>query len=321
MRILILVSLVLVACRGAIKNNNEPVVEPGTETTEVAENGPKELPKDSLTTKVEEVVAIEPEIDLSKCYGTYVGFFEPDMGEEVKTIYAGDVFHWDRSNKICICIEKIDSTQVSGYSIVAGNKRKFTGKVNVEENKFLVMAKEPGDDQYDGEFSFVLYSNNIQGTWQAFKKIEINKRKYNLDKKEFKYDPEVDVEYTRYVDWTKKIKKKVDYGENEIYYEDAFAAATNNVMTINASTTLLTKKDVENLKKGDLLVIRNAIYARHGYSFKNRPLRVYFDRQEWYMPISTNIKMDFTEIEKKNIELLLRYEKNALQHYDRFGRG
>jgi hypothetical protein len=83
---------------------------------------------------------------------------------------------------------------------------------------------------------------------------------------------------------------------------------------------MLSKNDLENLKKGDLLIIRNTIYARHGFSFKNRPLRIFFDAQEWYMPVNMNIKPQLTEIEKKNIQLLLKYEKNSIEYYDSFGR-
>ena len=75
------------------------------------------------------------------------------------------------------------------------------------------------------------------------------------------------------------------------------------------------------MKRGDIYILRNTIYARHGYSFKYRPLRVFFDKQSWYIPMNTNIKDDFTEIEKQNIKLLLRYEKNAKEYYDSFGRG
>ncbi|MBK6507347.1 MAG: YARHG domain-containing protein [Ignavibacteria bacterium] len=42
---------------------------------------------------------------------------------------------------------------------------------------------------------------------------------------------------------------------------------SGDVSSINASNVLLRKSDVENLYKGDLEVIRNSIYARHGYSF------------------------------------------------------
>ena len=84
---------------------------------------------------------------------------------------------------------------------------------------------------------------------------------------------------------------------------------------------MLKKADVENLKKGDLTIIRNTIYARHGYSFKNRPLRVFFDAQPWYIPVHTDITTDFTDIEIKNIELLMSFEENAAEYYDSFGRG
>ena len=84
---------------------------------------------------------------------------------------------------------------------------------------------------------------------------------------------------------------------------------------------MLTKSDVENLKKGDIVIIRNTIYARHGYSFKNQPLRVFFDAQDWYIPVHTDVKSELTDIEKDNIKLLLRYERNAKEYYDYFGRG
>ena len=129
----------------------------------------------------------------------------------------------------------------------------------------------------------------------------------------------------QYVNWNKFTEKKerieMDKNEFEEWVSKEFASATEVIYRINASNTLLKKKDVENLKKGDLTIIRNTIYARHGYSFKNRPLRVFFDAQSWYIPVHTNIKSDFTEIEKENIKLLLRYEKNAIEYYDYFGRG
>ena len=71
----------------------------------------------------------------------------------------------------------------------------------------------------------------------------------------------------------------------------------------------------------DLEVMRNAIYARHGYSFQNREMRVFFDNYvSWYIPVSIDMTKQLTPIEKQNIELLKRYEKHAATYYDRFGR-
>lgn len=67
-------------------------------------------------------------------------------------------------------------------------------------------------------------------------------------------------------------------------------------------------------------MLRNLVFARHGYTFKNKPLRYFFDMQEWYIPVKSDVKNELTSIEKKNIALLLRYEQNATEYYDVFGR-
>jgi len=74
------------------------------------------------------------------------------------------------------------------------------------------------------------------------------------------------------------------------------------------------------MHKGDLEVIRNGIYARHGYSFQNRRNRYMFEQVDWYIPVSIDIRTELTDIEKKNIELLKRYEAYAETYYDDFGR-
>jgi len=130
----------------------------------------------------------------------------------------------------------------------------------------------------------------------------------------------------RFADWDRF--RKVNYEnlneeEKEVFgdFYLEFESATDLIFKINASNTLLTKQDVENLKRGDLYIIRNTIYARHGYSFRNRPLRVFFDREPWYIPVHNDIKKDLTDMEKENIKLLMKYEKNAKTYYDTFGRG
>ena len=47
---------------------------------------------------------------------------------------------------------------------------------------------------------------------------------------------------------------------------------------------------------------------------------MYFEQFDWYMPVFGDVKDELTEIEKKNIDLLLRYEQNAEEYYDNFGR-
>lgn len=223
------------------------------------------------------------------------------------------------SNKITIAIESLENGVVKGYSIVAGNSRPFEGTYKEEEEVLLVTAREPGDDKYDGVFTFKMNHNSktIPGTWEAYnRKLGVSKREFNLEKRVFKYDPNLEMpeEGIAGLDLYNTFRESEgDPGSAEFLTEDA--------IKFNASKTLLRKEDVENMHKGDLEVIRNAIYARHGYSFKNRRMRYLFDRNvDWYMPISTNISQQFTALERKNIDLLKRYEQHAASYYDSFGR-
>jgi hypothetical protein len=73
--------------------------------------------------------------------------------------------------------------------------------------------------------------------------------------------------------------------------------------------------------KADLEVLRNSIYARHGYSFKNPRMRTMFDQLvPWYMPVATDVTSQLTAVEKQNIALIKRYETHASKYYDSFGR-
>ncbi len=63
--------------------------------------------------------------------------------------------------------------------------------------------------------------------------------------------------------------------------------------------------------KKELRLMRNTIYAQHGYEFSSPDLKAYFDQFAWYMP-DPNLKMEdilLTEMEKEFIEKILMKEK------------
>lgn len=251
-------------------------------------------------------------------YGNWVGDFNSDVennGEDEHT------FH-----KINLVIDNITDDKVSGHTVVAGNLRPFEGIINIKnENHSEFEVKEPGDDNYDGEFKFDIQNDTLLGVWTSFnKKIRITDRSYKLAKKEFLYDSSLMLKDQGYYkdSYTKKIyKEKMDENDPESeYVEETFRAATDIIKKINASTTILNEKQLKNLKKLELEIIENTIYARHGYSFKKKVARQFFDVQDWYFPISIDVKKDLTEIEKNNIKMLQRFEKYAKDSYKSFGR-
>lgn len=311
----VLIAFLFVACKGEIKNEATKIEEEqGTQITELSEGE-----------------SLKPE---NLCLGYWVGDFEPNFTEE-DNVPDEDQYDQDygtRTNKINLSLDSILGKKVFGHSVVAGNDRPFKGELtdklemNGEIVSFTFKAKEPGDHKNDGEFQFtvLVLENKLMGTWEAFKKDKIYKRKYELTKKEFKYDPSVMLEEgSRFVNWRKSIEEKYSEGvDGETYewMEEKYAMTTDNIFKINASKKILKKSDVENMKKADLEIIRNTIYARHGYSFKNKVFRNFFDSQDWYIPVHADITKELTEMEKVNIKLLMRFEKNAAEYYDSFGR-
>ena len=69
----------------------------------------------------------------------------------------------------------------------------------------------------------------------------------------------------------------------------------------HASERLLTTSDLVGMDSWDLIVIRNEIYARHGYKFKLQKLRDYFSGQSWYNPRFDNVESKLSVIEQKNV--------------------
>jgi hypothetical protein len=312
------------SCQDSIKKESDVKEEEGTEVVEASAENSSEAgsSENTLGMRTEDHPSL----------GYWIGYFNADkeLNKDHHEMWVDDGFHWNKNNKINISIDRIWEGKVYGHSVVAGNDRPFEGSLETTEGEagtkiYKFKVKEPGDDQYDGEFEFEIAEGELQGKWTAYKNLKIKHRVYELEKKEFKYDPDVKLEQNRnYMDWGKSIQTSEEYGEGDEMEEwiyTQYSTATQKIYEINASNTLLKKEDVENLKRGDLTIIRNAIYARHGYSFKHKPLRIFFDAQSWYIPVHTNIKDHFTDIEKENIKLLMNYEKNAAEYYDSFGRG
>lgn len=212
------------------------------------------------------VAAVQAKKIYDKILGSFVGVF-------------GD-------NKITLLITRAENDSVAGRSVVGGNDRPFNGTVAVKDGAYIVTATEPGDDKYDGQFSFTIMDNNpdiVTGSWKPLKTGNTPEKNYTLQRKEFKY--------------------RIDVGQYP-----------------QASQRELKEADVENLLKEELQVMRNEIFARHGYCFKKKDMRQRFENLDWYVPDNVDVKDLITPIEKKNILLIKRYEKYAEEFGDDFGR-
>ncbi len=191
------------------------------------------------------------------------------------------------TNKITLLITKVIGDTVEGRSVVGGNDRPFSGFATLANGIYTIKAKEPGDDKYDGEFAITFDEKNtnaISGSWKPFKEgAHGGAKDFSLTRNAFKY--------------------LVDVGQYP-----------------QASKRLLKEEDVANIMKEDLEIMRNEIFARHGYCFKKKYLREQFEEKDWYIPNTVDVKNDLTEIEKKNIAMIKKYEKYAEEYGNDFGR-
>ena len=188
-------------------------------------------------------------------------------------------------NKITLLITKAGDGVVSGRTIVGGNDRPFDGTLSLTDGSYVIEGREPGDHKDDGVFRFNIPVSNpgeLKGTWKA-NDAKRPEKSYTLDRRKFEYRKDVG-----------------NFPE--------------------ASQRLLKTADVENLMGDELAMMRNEIFARHGYCFSRKEMRQRFETEDWYVPNTVDIKGFLTEIEKKNIALIKRYEKYAEEYGDEYGR-
>jgi serine/threonine-protein kinase len=76
----------------------------------------------------------------------------------------------------------------------------------------------------------------------------------------------------------------------------------------DASRRLLTPEELGRYNVSDLRLMRNEIFARHGYVFKEAALAEYFGRQPWYTPEYDDVAGFLSDIEKQNIERIRQAE-------------
>jgi hypothetical protein len=189
------------------------------------------------------------------------------------------------TNRITMLVTTVAGDSVVGRTIVGGNDRPFRGIFKQSGTLFSFNAKEPGDHKDDGEFNFTIDEKSpdkVQGSWKPFAKGRPEKE-YTLDRRKFEYN--------------------------------------SGVGTFpEASERLLKASDLENMMKEDLEFMRNEIFARHGFCFNRKAMRQRFEMEDWYVPNTVDIRGFLTDIEKKNIELIKRYEKYAEEYGDEYGR-
>lgn len=155
-----------------------------------------------------------------------------------------------------------NGTVIKGYSILNGKQTPFVGSIT---NSGKITLKEQGVGAGFGVFEFA-YGNNdaeMDGSWVSSTNT-VKPKFFSVN------------------------AQQCQYAKGEGNFPDA-------------STRLLKDEDLQRSVE-ELDYIRNEIYARHGYAFKDKAWGRTFAHEEWYMPCYSNVESHLSTIEKQNIK-------------------
>lgn len=157
------------------------------------------------------------------------------------------------------------------------------------------------------EIPFEVYRNgNLMEKGSYYSDFEKYTGEYPIsDKIEIKFDFDLDGEKTI----------TVSYENPRIHVID-WSNPHNLVLSSEGYSVSLTNEELSEdfllyLTKSQLAFLRNAIYAFHGYKFKNKTYSEIFSSnyEHWYKINPNFTEKDFNEIEKANINLIKKYEE------------
>ena len=77
----------------------------------------------------------------------------------------------------------------------------------------------------------------------------------------------------------------------------------------DASIRILTASELRGYTKEELKLMRNEIFARHGFIFKTDKMQKHFAAKQWYEPKYNDVNSMLTDIEQQNIKMIQQLEK------------
>lgn len=232
----------------------------------------------------------------------------------------GRFVEFDRNGKIIT----VEGNKAKLFRNAKGQIVKYTYEYYSEDDgEWITRTSDYTYDQY-GRIAnirlttpFDSWNNRFERDWNGDIKNWVVKSSIDPEfKKKYEYQA-----YDKYGNWTRRTIDGVTSVRRITYYSDDSSVpsipSTNNSEHQVAwgtqydwlSTRNATYDDIRNYDKGQIRVLRNSIYARHGRKFNDSKLRSYFNAQEWYVPRYDEVPQHyFNKYENYNINFLKQYE-------------
>lgn len=103
-------------------------------------------------------------------------------------------------------------------------------------------------------------------------------------------------------------KKNTDTEETEIQPDEPQTTSSSTPDYSWLSKRAATSADIAGKSSAELRIMRNYIFARHGYIFKSNDLKTYFSQFSWYKPTNKDVTSLLNPIEKKNVAFIKSHE-------------
>lgn len=94
--------------------------------------------------------------------------------------------------------------------------------------------------------------------------------------------------------------RDIDYGYDKHAEIESWAGVVSN--------RRLTESDIAGMTNDDLCLLRNLIFAVHGYRFKQERFMRFFSHYNWYSPMYSNVSPYLNKIEHYNVNFIKQHE-------------
>lgn len=101
----------------------------------------------------------------------------------------------------------------------------------------------------------------------------------------------------RMCEFRSEVQANLNAGDDIIYQGDI------QILDFNLSDF-----QVSSMNLHELMLLRNAVFAKYGYLFQNEIIFDHFEQFEWYVPGSSDVSELINETDQWNIDLILYYE-------------
>jgi hypothetical protein len=226
-------------------------------------------------------------------YGIYVYLFEVNFKPGKNIVFHSYDFPASRN---------VVADQIYRYILTTGSKwagdsiKDFTLQIDMGKNSyFYVNDIFPKNAEWTIVGTGKIGQTNTSRPYWVFKMVRILSGKLEISAKDF------------------IPTNNLDFGIAGPYSYNGNLSNKDGILESNIRTANFLTMDLNRLSftKDELLILRNAVYAFHGYQFKNKDLLNYFSNCDWYIPdlTLTSDKIILSEKEQKFIDDIIEKSK------------